>query len=202
MAKMKTFYTYMWLRDNGTPYYIGKGQKKRAFMNAGHSVPRPKFKSRILIQYWESEYEAFEMEKWFISFFGRKDNNTGILRNLTDGGENPPKMLGNSHAKGKKHSAVANAKKSERGKLRRQTAETKEKLSRIKKGKPNGLEGKPKTEETKKKIRDAHLGMKASEEARKHMSEAAKNRKRKTWRTSTVLNVRLSRFLQEDLLDN
>lgn len=177
---MINFYTYMWLRDDGTPYYVGKGKNKRAFTSASHNVPRPRSISRILVQHWGSEYEAFEMEKWFISFFGRKDNGTGILRNLTDGGENPPRMLGNAHAKGKKHSAEANAKKSERGKLRKQTEETRAKLSRIKKGKSNGLEGIPKTEETKRKIREAHLGMKASEEARKNMSEAAKHRKKKT----------------------
>jgi hypothetical protein len=181
---MKTFYTYMWLREDGTPYYIGKGSGKRAFISTGHNVPRPKFKARTLVQYWESEDKAFDMEKWFISLFGRKDNSTGILRNLTDGGENPPVMIGNTHAKGKKHSAEANAKKSERGRKRVQTLETKEKLSRIKKGKPNGLEGKPKTEETKRKIREAHLGMKASEEARKNMSEAAYRRKKRgTWQT-------------------
>jgi hypothetical protein len=169
----------MWLRDDGTPYYVGKGQGKRAFISAGHNVPRPKSTSLILVQYWESEDKAFEIEKWFISFYGRRDNDTGILRNLTDGGENPPKMLGNQHAKGAKHSAEANAKKSERGKLRKQTAETREKLSRIKKGKPNGHEGTKLAEETKRKISEAHMGMKASEESRKRMSESAKHRKRK-----------------------
>ena len=179
LGEMKVFYTYMWMRGNGTPYYVGKGKERRAYTSANHNVLRPESDARIFIQYWGSEYEAFEMEKWFIAFFGRKDNNTGILRNLTDGGENPPRQLGNQHAKGKKHSAEANARKSERGKLRKQSAETKEKLSRIKKGKSNGLEGIPKTEETKQKIREAHLGMKASEEARRNMSDAAKHRKNK-----------------------
>lgn len=175
---MPTFYTYMWLREDGTPYYVGKGKGRRAYRRAGHSVPRPKDYARIFIQYWGSEEEAFAMEKWWIALFGRKDNGTGVLRNLTDGGENPPKLFGNQHARGAKHSAEANARKSERGKLRRQSIETREKLSRAKKGKSNGLEGRPKTEETKRKIREVHLGMKASEEARKHMREAAKKRKR------------------------
>lgn len=176
---MKNFYTYMWLRENGTPYYVGKGKGRRAFTSNGHNVLRPEYDARIFIQYWESEEKAFEMEMWLISLYGRKDNGTGVLRNLTDGGENPPRMLGNTHAKGKKHSAEANARKSERGKLRKQSIETREKLSRIKKGKTNGLEGRPKTEETKRKIREAHLGMKASEESRKKMSESAKHRKKK-----------------------
>lgn len=179
---MTQFYTYLWLREDATPYYVGKGKGNRAFTNAGHNVSRPVLKYRILIQHWETEDEAFRMEKWYISLFGRKDNGTGILRNLTDGGENPPAIKGNIHAKGKKHNAEANAKKSERGKLRKQTLATREKLSRIKKGKSNGLEGKPKSEETKRKIREAHLGMKASAESRKKMSESAKNRK-KAWHT-------------------
>jgi hypothetical protein len=76
----------MWLREDGTPYYVGKGCRGRAF--AKHSLHRPP-KSRILIQYWESEDAAFEMEKWWINFWGRKDLGTGILRNLTAGGDAP-----------------------------------------------------------------------------------------------------------------
>src|ERR1700688_442188 len=121
------FYTYLWLREDGTPYYVGKGSGKRAYTSGSHGVKRPRDNSRIFVQHWESEERAFEMEKWWIAFYGRKDVNTGYLRNLTDGGENPPRMPGNSHAKGKKHSAEANARKSERGKKRIQSKETREK---------------------------------------------------------------------------
>ena len=169
---MKMFYTYLWLRQDGTPYYVGKGKGNRAYRKAGHTVPCPKDRTHILMQYWESEAEAFAMEKWWIALFGRKDNSTGILRNLTNGGENPPHMLGNQHAKGAKHSVEANARKSERGRLRAQSQATRDKLSRLKKGKTNGLEGRPKSEETKRKIREAHLGKKATEEAKRNMSEA------------------------------
>ena len=82
---MSEFYTYMWLRADAMPYYIGKGKDNRAF-SGQHSVPPP-CRARILIQFWSSEQEAFDMEKFYIRLFGRKDNGTGILCNQTDGGE-------------------------------------------------------------------------------------------------------------------
>ena len=84
------YYSYIWLRADSTPYYVGKGCANRAFVNAGHGVHRPVSRARILVQVWDSEEKALEVEKWYISFYGRKDNGTGILRNLTDGGETPP----------------------------------------------------------------------------------------------------------------
>jgi hypothetical protein len=80
------YYTYFWLREDFTPYYVGKGKGNRAFVSSDHNVYRPKDPDRIVIQYHPSELEAFEVEIFFISFFGRKDNETGILRNMTDGG--------------------------------------------------------------------------------------------------------------------
>lgn len=84
---LMSFYSYMWLRKDGTPYYVGKGQKRRAFISSAHGVHRPKDRRRILIFPMLSETEAFESEKALIELFGRKDKGTGILRNLTDGGE-------------------------------------------------------------------------------------------------------------------
>jgi hypothetical protein len=84
------FYTYLWLRDNGTPYYVGKGRGKRAYHNDPYrSVKKPKYDSRILVQYWGSEEEAFSMEKFWVSLFGRLDLGTGVLRNRTNGGDGP-----------------------------------------------------------------------------------------------------------------
>jgi hypothetical protein len=79
------FYTYLYLREDGTSYYVGKGMGKRAF-SSQHWVPVPP-KERILIESHASEEEALEAEKLLISYYGRKNNKTGILRNLTDGGD-------------------------------------------------------------------------------------------------------------------
>jgi NUMOD3 motif len=90
------FYSYLWLREDGTPYYAGKGSGNRAFRRHAHNrgLQPPADKSLILIFPHVSEDEAFESEKDFIKWFGRKDIGTGCLRNLTDGGENPPNALG------------------------------------------------------------------------------------------------------------
>jgi hypothetical protein len=88
MAEPRTqFYTYLWLREDGTPYYVGKGNGRRGLRSEGHNVHCPRFKARIVIQHWATEEEALQMEKWWISLFGRKDLGTGILRNMTDGGD-------------------------------------------------------------------------------------------------------------------
>ena len=81
------FYTYLWLREDGTPYYVGKGTGRRGFDSDGHKVKRPKSRSEIIIQEWTSEEEAFLAEIFLIYYYGRKDLGTGCLRNLTNGGE-------------------------------------------------------------------------------------------------------------------
>jgi hypothetical protein len=83
---MKEYYTYAYLREDGTPYYIGKGRRYRAFQKR-KTINLPPKNRIILLKQNLTEEEAFKHEIYMISIFGRKDNGTGILRNLTNGGE-------------------------------------------------------------------------------------------------------------------
>lgn len=81
------FYTYLYLREDGTPYYVGKGRGKRAFYGLTHRVKPPRDRTRILLQEFPSEADAFEAEIFLIAYYGRIDLGTGCLHNLTGGGE-------------------------------------------------------------------------------------------------------------------
>jgi hypothetical protein len=91
------FYAYLWLREDGTPYYAGKGQRDRAFNSRGHTVHRPQSRDRIAIFPRASEQEAFATEMELIRNWGRLDLGTGCLRNRTNGGDQPPDCTGRRH---------------------------------------------------------------------------------------------------------
>ena len=88
MVNPNRFYTYAYLREDKTPYYIGKGQGNRAYNKTKGEVYPPKDKSRVIfLKQNLTEEEAFKHEIYMIVVFGRKDLETGILRNRTNGGE-------------------------------------------------------------------------------------------------------------------
>ena len=81
------YYTYAYLREDKTPYYIGKGKGGRVYTRHKRIKP-PKDKSLIIfLKKNLTEEEAFKHEIYMIAIFGRKDLGTGILRNLSNGGE-------------------------------------------------------------------------------------------------------------------
>lgn len=172
MTSPRRFYTYAYLREDKTPYYIGKGSRYRYSNRSKNDIKPPKDKSRIIfLKKNLTEDEAFKHEKYMISLFGRKDLKTGILHNKTDGGE------GNSNF----------------SKLRR------ENISKVHKGKKLSNETKNKISESRKKanikVRDdlkklysikysgegnPNYGKKHSKETLKKISEGTKNKNLKT----------------------
>ena len=116
--QMSNYYTYAYLRENGTPYYIGKGTGRRAYLR--HSVAVPPRDRILFLKKNLSEIEAHNHEIYMIFLFGRKDIGTGILRNRTEGGEG---------TSGRKLSKETKQKMSKSAKGKKQSAETKKKLS-------------------------------------------------------------------------
>lgn len=115
---------YQWLREDGTPYYIGIGNPRRPYTGR-RSCGRPPSRDRIVILNENLEWEeACRIERDLIAFYGRIDLGTGILRNMTDGGEGLPNP----------------------------SKETREKLSKSLSGKNNHMFGKPLSKKIRDKI--------------------------------------------------
>lgn len=86
MVNPNRFYTYAYMREDRTPYYIGKGQGKRIYQIDGKPCNKPPKNRIIFLKRNLTEEDAFRHEVYMISVFGRKDLGTGILHNRSDGG--------------------------------------------------------------------------------------------------------------------
>ena len=178
---MSDFYVYAWLRPCGEPFYIGKGRGKRAGaikssnqifvrivdkIKAAGEVP-----SVIKIAENLSESEAFEVEKAYIKKYGRRNNFTGVLANLTDGGEGQSGWIPSLETRAKISSAHKGRKLSEEHKAKIKSSgagrvvseQTRQKLS-------DAFTGRVVTAEHRARISAAHIGKSLSEEHKAKIS--------------------------------
>jgi len=190
METPREYYTYAYLREDRTPYYIGKGRGDRAF-SSNRTINKPKDQSRIIfLKQNLTEEEAFRHEVYMIAVLGRKDLGTGILHNRTNGGEGSSGAIRSEETrrilseknKGKKQSEETIRKRSEANKGKKRSEETRRKLSEIKKGKKHSEEHRRKNSEARKGKNNHNYGKSPSEETRRKLSEAKKgNNKGKKW---------------------
>ena len=163
------YYVYAYIRENGTPYYIGKGTGNRAWSKGKGEVGKPKdFDRIIMVEKNLTLTGSLAIERRLIRWYGRIDLGTGILRNQTDGGD------------GGKGALLGN----------RISEETKKKISLSKIGKKQG----PISDESKKKLSESlkgkNVGKVRSEEQKKQMSNSLKGIKRKPVSEETKQKLR------------
>ena len=172
------YYTYAYLREDKTPYYIGKGTGNRIY-STNRIIKPPKDKSRIIyLKQNLTETEAFRHEIYMISVFGRKDLGTGILYNMTNGGDGSSGWVPSEEyrkkmseaKKGKTHSEDSKKKMSVAQKGKTLSEEHRRKMSEANKDKTL-------SEEHRRKISEAHKGKITSEETKIKLSEAQKGNK-------------------------
>ena len=158
---MNEYYTYAYLREDGTPYYIGKGKGNRSHSKHRRTYYPPSKDKILILKNNLTEEEAFKHEIYMIAVFGRKDLGTGILRNLTNGGDG---------SSGYKHTEESLLELSNINKGKKFSEKTRKKMSIAQKGRTFSCE-------TKKRMSEGSKGIKHSEETRKKIAEISRGRR-------------------------
>lgn len=181
------YYVYMYLRSRdsnttpegkqGTPYYVGKGCKYRAW-ERHTNVRTPKDHSNIIIIAQElTEEAALSVERVQIAIWGRINVQTGILRNRAAGGEG---SAGFRHTEAMKaHFSLIRKGRTPPNKGKSPSPETKarQKLAASRK--------KPQSEFTKEKIRLTLTGRKRPADVCAKISATKKGKpSQKGWKHS------------------
>ena len=168
------YYVYAYLRDDGTPYYIGKGRGRRAWAKGKSEVVKPGKNYIAIIESRLTATGALAIERRLIRWYGRADQDTGILRNRTDGGDG-----GTGAAKGNVLSK-----------------ETKEKISAAHIGRKRG----PMSDASKKKLSESMKGKNAgktmSDEHKLKIAEANRGKKKGPLSEETRAKIKAARAMQ------
>lgn len=180
---MNNFYVYAWLRPCGTPFYIGKGCGRRGQVPKKHN---PFFKHIVdkisafgkkpRVVRWQDglrEEDALSLEVAYIKLFGRRDIGTGVLCNLTAGGEGVSgrvvsietrTKIGEAN-KGRKHTPSAAANIRRAAKNRVLSADVRARMG-------DGNRGKNQSEERRARVSGRLLGRSKSQEHRANIAAA------------------------------
>jgi len=155
---MENYYVYLYLNEKGKPYYVGKGRGRR--YKSKHLIPVPPVDRIVFAVENTTEDYAHYTEMCLIDHYGRLNDGTGVLVNLTDGGEgvsNP-----SQETRFKMGSAF-------RGKPR--SEETKLKISKTVSGTNHYFYGKRHSKETLDKISLAQVGVNNHFYGKRHSKE-------------------------------
>ena len=197
--------------DTNEVFYVGKGEKKkRAFDKSNrnphwHNIVNKVGYTVNIVHKGVEQEEAKRIEILLIEKYGRQDLGTGILVNMTDGGEGSLGLIcsektrqkiseagkGNTNSLGKSRSEEARQKMSEARKGekhhmfgKKHSNEVKQKISEALKGEKHHMFGKKHSDELKQKLSEALKGEKnyafgknRSDETRQKMSKAKRNQK-------------------------
>jgi hypothetical protein len=205
----RLFYVYAFLRSADSlvglkysPYYIGKGKERRAYASARLGAPSPKDPSFIVfVQEGLTEDEALELEKYCIALYGRVDLGTGILRNLTDGGEGKSGAIVSEDVRQR----IANAQRKEKHRLwgKHLPEETKQKISEAVRGDKHPFWGKTHTQESRNKMSESkqgeknnRFGTRHSQETRQKISQSSLG-KRHSEETKGKMSAAKAKYLYE-----
>lgn len=206
------FYVYAWLRPCGEVFYIGKGRGNRdrapksnnpIFQRIVSKIEKAGEKPKIVRLHENlAEGEAFALERDEIARHGRRNNNTGTLANLTDGGEGNSGWVPSDETRAKISAAHAGKTLSPDHRLKlleaatNPTPETRAKMSASRIGKKASpvlvakmvFDNPSRRTEVRAKISAALRGVPKSDEHKAKLSLLASNRSDEHRRKISVAN--------------